>query len=329
MTEITLPFVKSDALVDSELALGLSAMPVLSHLSAETVSGIRAQMLEFARQRFDAVSMDGIRVEEVLIPGPPDAPAVRALVYRPLSVTAKMPVLLHFHGGGLVFGSPEGRHSVTAELTRALGCLACSVDYRLAPDTRYPGAVEDGYCALRWLNDNAQLLNIDPRRITVIGESAGGGLAAALAILARDRGEYSISSQVLTYPMLDDRPSSTHGYPTIGQYVWTRQNNEFGWRSYLGSIFDSDTVPPTAAPARCRDFSGLPPAYIACGDLDLFVVEGMAYSQALIRSGVTTELRIYPGAFHGFDLIAGAGVSKRFQADLRDAIARALARQRR
>jgi acetyl esterase/lipase len=322
---MTLPSARSDALVDSELVLGLSAMPVLDHLSAETVAGIRAQTLELARQRFGAVSLDGIRVEEVSIPGSPNAPAVRALIYRPLSFTSKMPVLLHFHGGGLVFGSPEGRHAVTAELIGALGCFACSVDYRLAPDTQYPGAVEDGYCALKWLNDNAQRLNIDPRRITVIGESAGGGVAAALAILARDRGEYSISSQVLSYPMLDDRPSTTHGYPTIGQHVWTRQNNEFGWRSYLGAIFDSEAVPPTAAPARCRDFNGLPRAYVACGNLDLFVVENMAYSQALIRSGVTTELRIYPGAFHGFDLIAGAGVSKRFRADLRDAIARALA----
>jgi acetyl esterase/lipase len=322
---MTLPSAKSHALVDPELVLGLSAMPVLSHLSAATVAGIRAQRLELARQLFGTVPLDGIRVEEVSIPGPLNAPAVRALTYRPLSSTAKMPALLHFHGGGLVFGSPEGRHAVTVELTRALGCFACSVDYRLAPDTQYPGAVEDGYCALKWLNDNAQLLNIDPRRITVIGESAGGGVAAALAILARDRGEYSISSQVLTYPMLDDRPSTTHGYPTIGQHVWTRQNNEFGWRSYLGSIFDSETVPPTAAPARCRDFNGLPRAYVSCGNLDLFVVENMAYSQALIRSGVTTELRIYPGAFHGFDLIAGARVSKRLQADLRDAIARALA----
>jgi acetyl esterase/lipase len=325
MTEMTPRSVKSDALVDSELALGLSAMPVLSHLSAETVTEIRTQTLELARQRFGTVSLEGIRVEEVSIPGPPNAPAVRGLIYRPQRFTAQMPVLLHFHGGGLVFGSPEGRHSVTAELTRALGCFACSVDYRLAPDTQYPGAVEDGYCALKWLNDNAQLLNIDPQRITLIGESAGGGLAAALAILARDRGEYSINSQILTYPMLDDRPSTTHGYSTIGQHVWTRQNNEFGWRSYLGAIFDSEAVPPTAAPARCRDFNGLPRTYIACGDIDLFVVESMAYSHALIRSGVTTELRIYPGAFHGFDLIAGAGVSKRFQADLRDAIARALA----
>jgi acetyl esterase/lipase len=210
-------------------------------------------------------------------------------------------------------------------LASTLGCLVFSVDYRLAPETQYPGAVEDGYCALKWLHKNAGMLQVDPQRITVIGESAGGGLAAALTILARDRGEYSIASQVLAYPMLDDRPSTTKGYSCIGEHVWTRENNRFGWSSYLGAMFDSDVVPPSAAPARCSNFRNLPPAYIACGSLDLFVVENLAYAGALIRCGIPVELRTYPGAFHGFDLIETAGVSKRFRADWRNAVARALA----
>jgi len=199
------------------------------------------------------------------------------------------------------------------------------VDYRLAPETPYPGAIEDGYSALKWLSENAQALSIDARRITVIGESAGGGLAAALAILARDRGEYPIASQVLTYPMLDDRPQTTDGIAGIGQFVWTRQNNRFGWSCYLGSLFGSEDLSPYAAAARCADFRKLPPAYISCGDLDLFVVENMAYAHSLICAGIAVELRTYPGAFHGFDLIESAAVSRRFQRDLRDAIARALA----
>lgn len=310
--------------VDPELSAGLAVIPSLAHLRSETLGGIRAQMLEQATERFNTVPLEGIQVAEQRIPGPSNAPEVRALLYRPLSGNSPIPVLLHFHGGGLVFGSPEGRHPVSADLSRTLGCLVFSVDYRLAPETRYPGAIEDAYCALKWLHENARALNIDPQRITVVGESAGGGLAAALTILARDRGEYSIASAVLAYPMLDDRPSTTRRYPTLGEHVWTRQNNRFGWSSYLGAMFDSDVVPPCAAPARCRNLKNLPPAYIACGELDLFVVENMAYARALIRSGIAVELRIYPRAFHGFDLIEGAGVSKRFRADMRNAIARAL-----
>jgi acetyl esterase/lipase len=313
------------SLVDPELGAGLAAMPSLDHLNFETLSGIRGQMLEGARQRFDTVPLDGIQLTEQRIPGLNDAPEVRALVYRPLSSNSLMPVLLHFHGGGLVFGSPEARHAVSVELATTFGCLVISVDYRLAPDTSYPGAIEDGYSALKWLHENASALNIDQARITAIGESAGGGLAAALTILARDRGEYSIASQVLTYPMLDDRPSTTRGFPTIGKYIWTRENNRFGWTSYLGAMFDSDSVPPSAAPARCKNFKKLPPAYIACGNLDLFVVENMAYARGLVRSGIPVELRVYSGAFHGFDLLETADISKRFRADLRSAIGRALA----
>ena len=299
-------------------------MPSLSQLSRDALPGIRAQMLERAKERFDTVPLLGVDFSEQRISGSDDDTEVRALIYKPSSPGSVLPALLHFHGGGLVFGSPEGRHAVSVELARMLRCLVLSVDYRLAPETAYPGAIEDGYSALRWLNENAQQLNIDRQRVTVIGESAGGGLAAALAILARDRGEYSLASQVLTYPMLDDRPSTTQDYPTIGQHVWTRQNNQFGWSSYLGTMFDSELVPASAAPARSCNMTSLPPAYIACGDRDLFVVESMAYARALIHSGVAVELRIYPGAFHGFDLIENASISKRFTSDLRHAIARAL-----
>jgi acetyl esterase/lipase len=312
--------------IDSELRTSLSAMPSLGHLASETIGSIRAQMLQLAKERFDAVPLEGIEVTEERLPGTSDAPAVRALVYRPRFAASAMPALLHFHGGGLVFGSPEARHAVSADLARTQTCVLVSVDYRLAPETTYPGAIEDGYCALKWVHGNARDLNVDSERVCVIGESAGGGLAAALTILARDRGEYPIASQVLAYPMLDDRASTTRGYPTIGEYVWTRHNNRFGWSSYLGDLFGSDEVSAYAAPARCKNFRQLPRAYIACGDLDLFLVENMAYARALIRAGCGVELRVYPGAFHGFDLIEGAGISQRFKLDMRDAIRRALAR---
>jgi acetyl esterase/lipase len=213
-------------------------------------------------------------------------------------------------------------------LARDVGCIVMSVDYRLAPETPFPGAVEDAYAALRWLETHAQELGVDADRIVVAGESAGGGLAAALAILARDRGNSPLSAQILVYPMLDDRTGPGHDHPHTGQFVWTRDNNQMGWSAYLGGLPGEDDVPASAAPARCRDLSGLAPAFIACGTLDLFLEEDMEYARRLVRAGVPTELHLYPGAFHAFDLIADARVSKNFRRDLHNALERAFEARR-
>ena len=211
-------------------------------------------------------------------------------------------------------------------LAARLGCCIASVDYRLAPETRFPGAIEDCYAALSWLVFNARELGIDPARIGVMGESAGGGLAAALSLLVRDRGEHRLAFQHLIYPMIDDRTGvSATLNPYAGEFVWTAQANRFGWTCLLGAEPGVDGISPYAAAARAENFADLPPAFIATGALDLFVDENLSYAQRLLRSGVPVEMHVYPGAFHGFQWAAGAEVTQIARRDSFGALARAMA----
>lgn len=202
------------------------------------------------------------------------------------------------------------------KLSRQLDCVVVNVDYRLSPDTPFPGPVEDNYAALRWLHDNAEALGVDGKRIAIMGESAGGGLAAMLAIAARDRGEVPVCYQVLIYPMLDDRTGSTrHVPPHIGTIGWDESGNRFGWSSFLGVPAGSPRVPEGAVPARVENLSGLPPAFIGVGSIDLFVDEDLVYARRLIDAAVPTTVDVVPGAYHGFDFIASeARVSRDFVA---------------
>ena len=200
------------------------------------------------------------------------------------------------------------------------------MEYRLAPETRFPGALDDNYAALRWLYNNAATLGVDPNRIAVGGESAGGGHAAMLAIAARDRGEVPVAFQFLTYPMLDDRTGSSRDVsPFIGEYVWTAENNVFGWTALLGISAGSEVVPHGAVPARIEDLGGLPPTYIATGALDLFVEEGLAYAARLAAAGVPIDVEIVAGAYHGFNnLVPDAEVSVRFNKQVIEGLKRGL-----
>ena len=200
-----------------------------------------------------------------------------------------------------------------------------SVDYRLAPETRFPGAVEDCYAALSWLVAKAAEVGVDPARIGVMGESAGGGLAAALTLLVRDRGEHRLAFQHLIYPMIDDRTCVTATpNPYAGEFIWTNQANRFGWSSLLGAEPGGEGVSPYAAAARAESVTGLPPAYIATGALDLFLDEDLTYAQRLIRGGVPVELHVYPGAYHGFHWAVDAEVTKAARRDSLAALAKAL-----
>jgi acetyl esterase/lipase len=202
--------------------------------------------------------------------------------------------------------------------------LVVSVDYRLAPETPFPGALEDNYAALKWMNLNAASLGIDPKRIAIGGESAGGGHAAMLAIAAQDRGEYALAFQLLIYPMLDDRTGSTKPAPEhIGHFLWNSGSNRFGWESLLGMAPGSANPPAGSVPARVKDLSGLPPTFIGVGALDLFVDEDVDYARRLIAAGVPTELLVVPGAYHGFNgLVPKASVSVRFNAQALNALKR-------
>jgi acetyl esterase/lipase len=270
-----------------------------------------------------------VACEERFVPGPAGAPEVRVLVYTPPGQKTVMPrpAYLHMHGGGFVIGNPEINDGSNRSLAAELDCIVVSVDYRLAPETRFPGALEDCYASLLWLYAEAERLGIDRSRIAIGGESAGGGHAVALALLARKRGNIQICLQLLDSPMLDDRTgSSAEPHPHCGEFVWTPNSNRFGWRSLLGAEPGGPEVPVEAVPARAADLTGLPPAFITVGALDLFLEEDMEYARRLIRAGVPTELHVIPGAFHGFG-VAG-GQAPQVQACMRlrrDALGRALA----
>uniref|UniRef100_B0SW96 Alpha/beta hydrolase fold-3 domain protein n=1 Tax=Caulobacter sp. (strain K31) TaxID=366602 RepID=B0SW96_CAUSK len=240
---------------------------------------------------------------------------------------AGRPAILHIHGGGYILGSPTTEIPNLQRIAAAQDCVIVSVDYRLAPETRFPGALEDNYAALEWLHENAEALGVDRRRVIVMGESAGGGHAAALAIAARDRGQFKLAGQVLVYPMLDDRTGSVHQPPPDqGRYVWTPEQNRLGWGALLGVPAGSPNPPQGSVPARVEDLSGLPPTFIAVGGLDLFLQEDIDYARRLLDSGVPTELLVVPGAYHAFPFIVpGAQVSRRFLASIDAAITRLLA----
>jgi acetyl esterase/lipase len=215
------------------------------------------------------------------------------------------PAILHTHGGGYVLGSAESSVRGLQELCKQLDCVAVSVEYRLAPETTFAGSIEDNYAGLRWLYAHAAEVGADPAKIAVMGESAGGGHAALLAITARDRGEVPVCFQCLIYPMLDDRTGTSRAVaPHVGTLIWTAESNRFGWESFLGTKPGGRAAPKGAVPARLTNLKGLPPAFIGVGTLDLFCDEDVDYAQRLNNAGVSAELIVVPGAFHGFDGIA-------------------------
>ncbi|HEX4211558.1 MAG TPA: alpha/beta hydrolase, partial [Candidatus Binataceae bacterium] len=270
-------------------------------------------------------AVEGVTSQDQFAPGAHGEPAVRVRVYRPNDQPSKLPALLWIHGGGYVMGDIEQDDRLMKQLVKRLGCVAVSVDYRLAPEHPFPAPVEDCYAGLKWLSAHADELGVDPSRIAIGGASGGGGLAAGLALMARDRKEVPVVFQLLIYPMIDDRNVTPASYAITDSRMWHRDSNRLGWKAYLGRDGGGSGVSPYAAASRATDLSNLPPAYIPVGALDLFVDENIEYAQRLIQAGVPTELHVYPGAFHGFDMFApSARVSKQFKADRDDALKRAL-----
>ena len=248
------------------------------------------------------------------IPGLAGAPDVAVEVIGAKPSTSGRPAILHIHGGGMISGRARNMTAFCQTLSAEFDAVVVNVDYRLAPETPFPGPVFDNYAALEWMAANAGPLGIDPARIAVMGESAGGGLAALVGLMARDRGKVRVRHLVMLYPMLDDRTGSTRTAPPhIGTVGWSAQANRFGWSCFLGVPAGSAKVPENSVPARVADVEGLASSFIGVGALDLFVEEDLDFARRLIAAGVPTRVHVTPGAFHAFDFVVPqARVSREF-----------------
>lgn len=286
--------------------------------------------VEPVRQAVLSAVTKPLQGEERFVPGPSGGPDVRILIYRPESVAgsprALAPAMLYLHGGGFIAGTPDIADAANVAMANRSGAVIVAVAYRLAPEVPFPGPIEDCYAALKWLAAHAEALGVDAARISVFGHSAGGGLAAALSLLARDRSEIAIASQFLIYPMLDSRTGSIEEpvkNSFTGEFMWTRKANNFGWNAMRGGQqIPSDRL-GHFAPALEDDLSGLPKTFIAVGTLDLFFEEDVAFALRLTRAGVPTEMHCYPGGVHRFDDIPGA-LALSFETALQSAFKRFL-----
>ncbi len=267
-----------------------------------------------------------IPVQEQDVPARDGLPSVKVFVVNSEPTLAR-PAILHIHGGGHLVGSARGELLYLQETARDLDCTIVSVEYRLSPAARYSESTEETYAGLRWLHDHAEMLGVDRARIALMGESAGGGHAAILAIKARDRGEVPVLFQSLVYPMIDDRTGSSTAVPAhIATVGWSPPENVLGWQSFLGMAPGTADVPVAAVPARQPDLSDLPPAWIGVGAVDLFAAEDIEYARSLVLANVPTELVVVPGAFHGFDRVAADTVlAREFNRSKIAALARAFA----
>ncbi len=296
-----------------------NVIPVFDY-EVQPLSEIRAALEKAYEMKYGAADL--VAKEEVLLPGMAGDPQVRALLYRPKGVEGPLPGILHIHGGGWIAGTADMMASFCADLSSRHGAVVLSVDYRRAPETAFPSSHNDCYAALEWLHARASDLGVDPARIAVLGDSAGGNLSAGLALRARDEGKIALKAQFLLYPALDDRTGTDQApieNPSTGEFVVTRK--------YMRQLHDArlGTEPLDArqmtylAPARASDLANVAPAFLAVGSVDLFLDEDCDYALRLSRAGVPVELHVYRGVFHAFDLLPGE-LTDRFNADLDQAI---------
>jgi len=300
-------------LLDPEVAAVLAAVPFdLGLLSDDTLGAIREGM--GSRVPVPELS-DEVERTDHLVPGAPGDPDVAIRVHRRTGLEGAVACVYWIHGGGYVLGSHVGDDLRFDRWCRQYPIVGVSVEYRLSPETAYPGPLDDCYAGLQWTVEHAAELGVDPARVGIGGQSAGAGLAAGLALLARDRGEIPLTFQLLIYPMIDDRMiTASSGWVDP---VWPPAANRYGWSSYLGSLHGSDEVPYHAAPARAQDLSGLPRTFLAVGALDIFSDEDIDYAVRLRHAGVPTDLHVYAGAPHGFEGIAAlTAVAQRANRDI-------------
>ena len=305
----------TEHLLDSEL-LPIAELPAFKFT--------REKLPDFRNARAQAIELQdaseyGVRRESVSVPGPDyDVPC---LLYVPEERRSRAGYL-HIHGGGYVVGQVEMSDPMNTLIASRLGVVVLSVDYRLAPEHSVPAALDDCYAGLAWLHKEAERLGIDRDRIAIGGESAGGGLTAALAIVSRDRGDYPVCHQQLTYPMLDNQTGTEAfpGDPLVGEFVWTRESNQFGWSCYLGE----HPADAPYVPSRVESVEGLPPTWMFTAALDLFRDENIDYARRLLSAGIPTELIVMPGACHGFQMLPGTSPGERYVSEHLQALGKAL-----
>lgn len=266
-----------------------------------------------------------VRITERFIPGG-DGQEMLIKIYEPVQRSKEeLPAVLWSHGGGYVLGHPNGEDSLCESIVQAVNCIVVSPDYRLAPEHSYPAAIEDCYATLVWMTSATNELNVDPMRVAIGGGSAGGGLTAALALMARDRKGPVICFQMPLYPMIDDRNITPSSYEiTDNHAVWFRSNNISAWEMYLGDSAHGE-ISPYAAPTRAKNLEGLPPTYTCVGQLDPFRDETIDYVARLAQAGVDVEFQLYPGCFHAFEhIVPDAEISQHAKNGYIEALSRAL-----
>jgi acetyl esterase/lipase len=305
--------------LDPEIADVFPQLPVLDLKNIPAARTVMMDMLAAANA--GVRPSPGVARRDHMVPGLDGAPDVRVRHYRPATQSGVIPCLYWIHGGGHVLGQIEQDDPVMDHIVETVGCAVVSVDWRRPPEHPFPAPMDDCYAGLAWTHRSAGELGVDPDRIAIGGASSGGGSAAGLALLARDRGEIPVCFQLLVYPMLDDRNVTPSSREVTEPKVWNRESNLIGWEAYVGDAVGTDRVSPYAAPTRATDLTGLPPAYLPVGDLDLFIDEDIEYAQRLLQADVPTELHVYPGGIHGFDLLApGSALAQRLVRDRDDAL---------
>lgn len=310
--------------LDPELAVVVRQIPVFDLRDIPTA---RAALAELYAQINVGPSSPAVTHQDHTAPGGDGEPDVMVRVFRPTEASEVLPCLYWIQGGGYVLTAPDMDDQFCEEIVQRHHCVVVSVDWRRAPEHPFPAPAEDCYSGLAWTIRNAADLGIDPARVVIGGHSSGGGSAAGLALLVRDRKEFTIAHQLLIYPMLDDTDTTPSSYLVTDREVWNRTSNEIGWASYLGHTHGTNDVSPYAAPTRMEDLAGLAPATVLTGELDLFVDEDVTYAQRLMQANVPTELHVYPAAHHGFDrMVPTAVVSQRFIADRDAALTRVFTR---